>query len=134
MEEFAGAVIYKNLKDPSVMLVHQVGRRKNSWTFPMVQVDSDEDPVQAIRKELREGFGIVPEDLSYLGDITFGAGKKRLHCSVGRVANATRLVDHRLDIDDVQFFDLSDARRLMTKKEQLLIDSLQSLLSMTRSA
>jgi predicted NUDIX family NTP pyrophosphohydrolase len=134
MEEFAGAVVYKSPKDPAVMLVHEVGRRKGSWTFPMVQVDSDEDPVQAIRKELREGFGIVPEDLSYLGDITFGAGKKRLHCSVGHVANSAKPIDHRLDIDDAKFFALAEARSLLTKKEQLLLDSLQSLLSMTRSA
>lgn len=134
MDEFAGAVIYKNPKKPYVLLVHQVGHRKNSWSFPMVQIDSDEDPVPAIRKELKEGFGIQPEDLSYLGDITFGAGKKRLHCCVGHVSSSAKPVDRRVDIDSIEFIDLEKARSFLTKKEQTLLDSLQSLLSLLRSA
>src|SRR5687768_14272107 len=68
-----------------IVLMHPDGRvfwarrvRRDGWQFPQGGMNTDETPVEAMYRELREETGLLPEHVEVLGEIGRASCRERV--------------------------------------------------------
>ncbi|HKR82365.1 MAG TPA: NUDIX hydrolase [Candidatus Saccharimonadales bacterium] len=128
---------YMELQNPSVFIVatnhkgeillqsayrYTVGER--FWEIPAGQMESDEQPLEAAKRELIEETGLVSSDWQDLGKFyqILGTGNVPTHCFLASNARSTgEATDKDEDIESRTFMSLEAIERMI--KEGELVDS-----------
>jgi predicted NUDIX family NTP pyrophosphohydrolase len=132
-----------------VLLAHPGGpfwarRDLASWTLPKGEIDPGEDPLAAARREFLEETGFAsPGPFLPLGEQKQKSGKRISAWAFEGDADPARLESNRFEmewpprsgrmqsfpeIDRVQWFDLTEARRRLIAGQVPFLDALQALL------
>jgi predicted NUDIX family NTP pyrophosphohydrolase len=132
-----------------VLLAHPGGpfwarRDLASWTLPKGEIDPGEDPLAAARREFLEETGFAsPGPFLPLGEQKQKSGKRISAWAFEGDADPARLESNRFEmewpprsgrmqsfpeIDRVQWFDLTEARRRLIAGQVPFLDALQGLL------
>ncbi|WP_314451585.1 NUDIX hydrolase [uncultured Microbacterium sp.] len=111
--------------DDRVLLAHWIDGRRAAWTLPGGGLEAGEDPVQAVRREVREetGFRVSVGELLGIHSRVIPAEARLADGSSGplhtlRIVYRARIVGGRLrnetggSTDRAEWFTLSAARRL----------------------
>ncbi len=111
--------------DDRVLLAHWIDGRRAAWTLPGGGLESGEDPVQAVRREVREetGFRVSVGDLLGIHSRVIPAESRLASDSAGplhtlRIVYRARIVGGRLrnetdgSTDRAEWFTLAAARKL----------------------
>lgn len=137
---------------PEVLLVHPGGpfwasRDDGAWSIPKGEVDADEEPLAAARRELAEETGFAaPGTAVALTPVRQKSGKLVLAFAVAGDADVTKLVSNFIqlawpprsgqwvevpEVDRAGWFDLPAARRKILTGQLPLLDELATLLAAT---
>jgi predicted NUDIX family NTP pyrophosphohydrolase len=151
----AGLLMYRILKSQlEVLLVHPGGpfwvkKDRGVWTIPKGEIDRDEAPLDAARREFEEetGFGARGDFLS-LGKIRQKSGKvveawafagncdpgklKSNLCSMEWPPQSGRQINVP-EVDRASWFTLPDARAKLIEAQWPFLDRLQDLLETNTS-
>lgn len=131
-DQFVGCILYKAANPVHVLLVQPVGKSRKKWAIPEVEVSSEEDMAKAVRHEVADETGLKVNEVDYLGHVDYPRG--RLHCFFGKVNKNARPERGHLEVREVQFFPLNEARDLVDKRQLKLLDALASALVFRESA
>lgn len=124
----AGALIYRiNGKKLQILLVHQSDKRKNLWSIPKGGVEPSEEYEQAARREIREETNIEMGSLDFLGYVDYGKANKRLYCYFGEFPPESKVQAKRPEIDGANFFEVTQAKKMVEKRQRVLINALQKI-------
>ena len=124
----AGVLIYRfNGRKLEILLVHQSDKRKTLWSIPKGGVDRFEEFEQAARRELKEETHIDVGELEFLGYVDYGKANKRLYCYMGALPERAELRAKQPEIDAAQFFEIGQAKRMVEKRQRVLINALQKI-------
>ncbi len=133
-----------------VLLAHPGGpfwasRDLAAWTLPKGTVDEGEDPLAAAQREFREETGFCPvPPFHLLGELKQKSGKRITAWAFEGDADPTRFQSNLFamewpprsgrtqdfpEIDRVQWYPLSEARRKLPQGQAPFIDALDQLLA-----
>jgi 8-oxo-dGTP pyrophosphatase MutT (NUDIX family) len=109
------------------------------WLPPGGHIDPDEDPIQAVEREVREETGIEAVVEGLLGDVTYHFGRQDARGERERVlkrvrfflmrACGGRFADRDAEMDYVRWFPLPEAERSLTyENERALVRRARELL------
>jgi predicted NUDIX family NTP pyrophosphohydrolase len=130
----AGAIIYRfNGRKLEILLVHQSDKRKTLWSIPKGGVERFEDYETAARREVQEETGIVLGEVEFLGYVDYGKASKRLYCYLGVCPDDATLKKKLPEIDDLQFVEIGQAKRMVEKQQRILIQALQKIFAFGNS-
>src|SRR4051812_4441119 len=146
----AGLLMYRTCNGhPQVLLVHPGGpffRKKDqgAWSIPKGEAEPDEDLLVAARREFEEETGLKPSGPFTALTAVKQSGGKAVHAwAFHGDCDLTTLVCNTFtmewpprsgrhvefpEIDQWEFFDLSDARRKLNPAQVSLIDELEERL------
>ncbi len=146
----AGILLYRNgAAGLEVLLVHPGGpfwanRDAGAWSIPKGEIDADEEPLAAARREFAEETGIVPEGpFVTLPPVRQRSGKRVLawaaagDCDPAACRSNTFTMEWpprsgRMEAfpeaDRAAWFALDEARRRMVPAQQPLLDALAARL------
>ena len=150
----AGLLIYKIAKAKlSVLLVHPGGpfwerRDFGAWSVPKGEVEDGEDLLEAAHRELTEETGFtVTGATSFLGQIRQSGGKRVYAWAILGDVNLTEFRSSAFEmewprgsntvrsfpeVDRVEWFEISEARRRIHPAQITFLDTLESNVSPTR--
>jgi predicted NUDIX family NTP pyrophosphohydrolase len=124
----AGAIIYRfNGRKIEILLVHQTDKRKTLWSIPKGGVERFEDYEEAARREVQEETNILLPELEFLGYVDYGKANKRLYCYMGACPPDAVLAHKMPEIDQVEFFEIGQAKRMVEKQQRMMIHALQKI-------
>jgi predicted NUDIX family NTP pyrophosphohydrolase len=150
----AGLLMYR-IRDGKlqVLLAHPGGpffknKDEGAWTIPKGEVESDEDFLEAAKREFKEETGVTPTGPFTALTPIRQKGGKIVHawafegdCDPGAIVSNTfriewpprsgRLMDFP-EIDRAEFYDLAVARRKIKAAQAALIDELQGVVEPKR--
>jgi predicted NUDIX family NTP pyrophosphohydrolase len=131
-----------------VLLVHPGGpfwarRDAGVWSIPKGEVEADEDPVAAARREFAEELGFpVPDGvLVSLGEVRQRSGKRVLAWSLAGDADVSTVVSNRVqirvrgrlievpEVDRAEWCSLERAREKLNPGQVPLLERLRGLLA-----
>jgi predicted NUDIX family NTP pyrophosphohydrolase len=134
-----------------VLLVHMGGpfwaaKDERAWSIPKGEIDDDEDPLAAARREFAEELGSPPPDgpAVELGQIRQSSGKRVVAWAVEADFDPATIVSNTFElewpprsgrtqafpeVDRAAWFDLETARRKLVKGQVALLDALLERLS-----
>lgn len=134
-----------------VFLAHPGGpfwAKKDAWTIPKGEYESDEPPLEAAKREFQEETGFTPRgQFMELGQITQPSGKRVFawafegDCDPAAVTSNTCMVEwpprsgQQLEIPEVDraaWFSIAEARKKIFKGQEKLLDRLLSSLPRTQ--
>ncbi len=135
-----------------VLLAHPGGpfwkkRDEGSWSLPKGEYEAGEDPEIAARREFTEetGWEAAPRLLA-LGELTQAGGKHLTAFAMEADFDPASAVSNEFEmewppksglrrrfpeIDRVGWFELKQARRKILKSQEILLDRLEAVLSMS---
>lgn len=130
--ESSGTVLYRRVgEEIELLLVHPAGNfnRRAPWGIPKGQPLDGESLEDAARRETWEETGIVAGVLVSLGVVEYTRSAKRVHAFVAPAPDGAvaRCASH--EVDNVQFVELSRARRIMHPDQVVFVDRLIAYLS-----
>jgi predicted NUDIX family NTP pyrophosphohydrolase len=147
----AGLLLYRTgASGVQVLLVHPGGpfwQRKDlgAWSIPKGEIDADEDPLAAARREFREETGWSGEgEALALGSVRQKSGKVVHAWAVRGDADARALRSNTFEIewpprsgqrrsfpevDRAEWFDLAEARRRILPAQEPFLDALAAALA-----
>ena len=148
VKKSAGLLMYRHRGDElEVFLAHPGGpfwAKKDTWTIPKGEYESDEPPLEAAKREFQEETGFTPRgEFLELGQITQPSGKRVLawafegDCDPAAVISNTCMVEwpprsgQQLEIPEVDraaWFNIAEARKKIFKGQEKLLDRLLSSL------
>jgi len=152
MKKSAGLLMYRRgpAGEIEVLLAHPGGpfwrgKDEASWTLPKGEYLDPEDALAAARREFAEetGFAVTPPLLP-LGDITQKSGKRISAWAFRGDCDPAQLKSNRFEIewpprsgrqqsypeiDRVQWFSLSEARRQLPLAQRELLERLEKLIA-----
>lgn len=122
-----------------------VRRDAGSWSIPKGEIDDDEEPLVAARREFEEELGqIAPADgVVTLGSVRQAGGKEVTAFAVAGDLDVATIISDRVElewprgsgrvicfpeIDRAAWFSLADARSMLLKGQVPLLDRLGELL------
>ena len=124
----------------NIFLIHPTGfHHKRSWGIPKGRIEKDETPDEAALREFREETGIkIKSQLSFLCMSGYGATNrypgKDIHVYITNGDGSERFIScNNIDYgpnkglpenDDGQWFHLSEAKEIVMKSQQSMIDLL----------
>jgi ADP-ribose pyrophosphatase YjhB (NUDIX family) len=120
--QFASCALYKSGQTVEVLLVQPLGKGRKRWALPEVEVDSDEDMAEAVSREVAEETGVLVKTIDYLGFVDYPRG--RLHCYFGQAAKNAHPQRGHLEVREVKFVPLEEAKTLVDKRQKQLLDAL----------
>ncbi len=145
----AGLVIYRRQQGQlQVLLVHPGGplwqhKDEHAWSIPKGEIDADESPIDAARRELHEETGIVAHtDLASLGTVKQAGGKLVHVWAVEQDADLAAIVSNEFEmewplksgklarfpeVDRAGWFSLSVAREKIFTSQEPFLDRLVAL-------
>lgn len=124
----AGVIIYRfNGRKTEILLVHQSDKRKNLWSIPKGGVKEFEELETAARREVLEETSINLTELEFLGYIDYGKVNKRLYCFMGAFPDGAELRIAPPEIDNAQWVEIGQAKRMVEKQQRVLIHALQKI-------
>jgi predicted NUDIX family NTP pyrophosphohydrolase len=146
----AGILMYRNDANGRVVLLAHPGgpfyRNKDAgaWTIPKGELDTDEEPAHAARREFIEEIGAEPGGaLVSLGEIVQKGGKRVIAFAVEGAVDVTQLRSNTFDlewpprsgrmqsfpeVDRVAWMTLAVAREKILPSQIELLDRLERLL------
>lgn len=126
----AGAIVYRFHKQKlEVLLVHQSDKRKNLWSIPKGGAKSGEDFEEAARREVEEETNVRLRHLDFLGYVDYDKANKRLYCYSGKCPPDVSLQIRVPEIDNAGFFEVSQAKKMVDKRQRPLIQALQKIIA-----
>ncbi len=132
MKQSAGTLLYRQGPDGlEVLLVHASGNynRKAPWSIPKGEIDqADEAPEKTARRETEEETGVVPGELTPLGDMVYKKSRKRILCFTGPAPDDAQPHPACWEVDQARFVSLEEARRLLHPDQCVFLDRLEDLI------
>lgn len=129
----SGALVFRvKKKKLEILLVHQSDKHKNVWSIPKGGVEPDEEYEQAARREVEEETNVVTEHLDFLGYVNYGKAQKRLYCYMGECPENVELRIKTPEIDNAGFFEISQAKKMVDKRQRPLLTALQRIIAFDR--
>lgn len=152
MKKSAGILAYCiHEGEIKVLIVHPGGpyfwkKNEGVWTIPKGEYE-EEDPKDCAIREFREETGLEPpEQLTYLGEITYSTGKKVLCCWAGEVKYQENLnirsntfemewppgsgkLESFPEVDRGSFVTIPEARRLLHRDQARFLDTLEKYIN-----
>ncbi|MFK7885245.1 MAG: NUDIX domain-containing protein [Gammaproteobacteria bacterium] len=150
----AGLLIYKKVETKlRVLLVHPGGpfwekRDFGAWSVPKGEVEDGEDLIEAAHRELAEETGFTVTGVaSSLGQVRQSGGKLVYAWAIQGDVDLTEFRSSTFkmewprgsntvrsfpEVDKVEWFDISEARRRIHPAQRAFLDALESNLSPTR--
>lgn len=127
--QFAGCILFKRSKAKplEVLLVQPIGKGRNKWAIPQVEVDAKEDMAEAARNEAHDETGVTARNVDYLGFVDYQ--KYRLHCFFGLAPASAQPHRKHLEVREARFIPLDEALDLVDKKQQKLLNALRASLA-----
>jgi predicted NUDIX family NTP pyrophosphohydrolase len=148
----AGILLFRRREDAvQVLLGHSGGpffarKSTHAWSLPKGEIEVDEDPWEAARREFLEELGVlVPSgDRLSLGDIVQRNGKRVTAWAIEADLDPATVtpgtfemewprgsgrIQEFPELDRVQWFGTEEARTLMFVGQDVLLDRLETLLS-----
>ncbi len=110
-----------------VLLIHPSGNynRNAPWGIPKGEPDPDEtDREVTARRETWEETGVTVEKLFSLGFINYRKSRKRVHCYGGELPGDADPHPASWEIDQVAFFNIEEARRVIHPDQAAFLDRL----------
>lgn len=130
MRIVAGAIIYRfNKRKLEILLVHQSDKPKNLWSIPKGGAEPNEQFEATARREVKEETNVDLQHLDFLGYADYGKANKRLYCYMGICPNDLRLQIRTPEIDNAGFFEVSQAKKMVDKRQRPLINALQKIIA-----
>jgi predicted NUDIX family NTP pyrophosphohydrolase len=143
----AGVVLHRmGANGLEVLLVHPGGpywesKDDGAWSIPKGELDPDEEPLVAARREFAEELGTEPPDgdVIDLGEIRQRSGKRVRAFAIEGDLDATAIRSNEIEIewpprsgrtltipevDRAAWFDLTDMRRALNPAQQELVERL----------
>lgn len=132
MKQTAGTLLYRTTTSGlEVLLVHPSGNynRKSPWSIPKGELDPQESPEQAARRETLEETGVTAQDLVDLGFIEYTKSRKRVHCFAGKAPEdaAPRCVSW--EVDCAEFISMAKAKQVLHPDQTAFLTRLETHLS-----
>lgn len=132
MRQSAGTLLYR--KGPhglEVLLVHPSGayNRKAPWSIPKGELDPDEAPEAAARRETLEETGVEAGALVPLGEMVYCKSRKRVYAFGGPAPEGVEAAVKSWEIDQARFLPMEEARRVIHPDQAVFLDRLLALLS-----
>ncbi len=131
MKHAAGTLLYRDTASGlEVLLVHPSGsyNRKAPWSIPKGELDEDEDPEAAARRETWEEIGVCAGSLVALGFIDYTKSRKRVHCFAGLAPDGEAPRCASWEVDRAEFLDIANARKVIHRDQAPFLDRLEKLL------
>lgn len=131
VKQTAGTLLYRQMMDGlEVLLVHPSGNynRHAAWSIPKGELEKDESPELAARRETLEETGITAGLLVPLGYVEYTKSKKQVHCFTGPVPLTVVPSAASWEIDRAEFFPIAKAKRLIHADQVPLLERLESAL------
>ena len=129
----SGALVFRvKKKKLEILLVHQSDKHKNLWSIPKGGVEPNEEYEQAARREVEEETNVVTEHLDFLGYVDYGKSQKRLYCYMGECPENVDLRVNAPEIDNAGFFEISQAKKMVDKRQRPLLTALQRIIAFDR--
>jgi predicted NUDIX family NTP pyrophosphohydrolase len=131
-----------------VFIAHMGGpfwvRKERSWSIPKGEFPSEEDPLEAAKREFREEIGIDAPDAAYvsLGDVRYSSGKLVTVFAAEADLEVTEVVSNTFEtewpprsgrrqsfpeVDDARWVALDDARATLVAGQLSALDALERL-------
>jgi ADP-ribose pyrophosphatase YjhB (NUDIX family) len=131
MKESAGTLLYRTRASGLEVLIIKPGgfAARYGWSIPKGIVEAGEDPEAAARRETREETGVEAGSLEILGIIEYTKSRKRIHCFFGRAQDGEPRQTRDFEVAEARFVDKDEARRLLHRDQQALIDMLETRLA-----
>ncbi len=132
MKQSSGTLLYRTgASGVEVMLVHPSGwyNRSKPWGIPKGELDGDESPEQAARRETEEETGVQAGTLVPLGHIEYTKSKKRVHAFAGPAPEGCEPRCASWEIDGAKFFPLAEARACIHPDQAAFLDRLAARLT-----
>jgi 8-oxo-dGTP pyrophosphatase MutT (NUDIX family) len=104
--------------------VYRYTLNKRVWEIPAGYVETNEDPLDAGKRELMEEAGLISDEWRHMGTIyqIIGTGKVPCHCLLAKNArSAGRATDEDEDINNQRYLSLAEIETMIAKGE--LFDS-----------
>lgn len=131
VKQTAGTLLYRQMMDGlEVLLVHPSGNynRQSPWSIPKGELEKEESPEMAARRETLEETGITAGQLVPLGYVEYTKSKKQVHCFTGPVPLNVVPCPTSWEIDQADFFPMARAKRLIHPDQVPLLERLESAL------
>jgi predicted NUDIX family NTP pyrophosphohydrolase len=128
----SGTLLYRMVADQlEVLLVHPSGNfnRRAPWGIPKGQPNNEEDLETAARRETVEETGLVCGSLVALGHVDYKRSEKRVYAFAGPAPDAALPSCASWEVDNVQFIELSRARRIIHPDQATFLQRLIDLLA-----
>lgn len=152
----AGLILYRRGADGLEVLIAHMGgplwaKKKRGWSIPKGELDPDEDPLEAARREFLEEVGIAPPAGSplHLGEITQKSGKRviawaiegdldpddqeSITCEIEWPPRSGRRILIP-EVDRVAWVSPETARSLVIKGQTPLLDRLEQLIAAVKAS
>jgi ADP-ribose pyrophosphatase YjhB (NUDIX family) len=106
----AGILLYRVRKNKIEILL--VRNASKTWGIPKGHLKPGEDLQSAARRETFEECRLEPDELEYVGYVTYGRPVKRLHCFAAQVGSKDE-PEPCAEIMKAKFVELSRAKSLI---------------------
>lgn len=150
MKKSAGVLVYRVINGLEIFLVHPGGpffknKDLGAWTIPKGELNEDEEPLAAARREFFEetGFELAGE-FAELGQIKQKAGKIVFAWATEQDIDETKIISNTFqlelparskkfvtfpEIDKASWFNIDEAKMKINSAQIELIDRLENLIS-----
>jgi predicted NUDIX family NTP pyrophosphohydrolase len=132
MKLAAGTLLYRQgANGLEVLLVHPSGNynRHKPWSIPKGEAEPEENHLElTARRETEEEAGVKAADLVALGFADYRKSKKRVYCFAGAAPTGAAPHPASWEIDQVRFFVIKDARKMLHPDQCVFLDRLEELL------
>ena len=121
----AGGVVYR-LVDGRVEIVLCGRPKERLWALPKGTPEANETTEETALREVREETGLLVEILDRVGEIRYRFRDRRDGSPINKVVHhflmqpvGGDLADHDREFDEVRWYDIHEAERLLTHRNQV---------------
>jgi predicted NUDIX family NTP pyrophosphohydrolase len=133
MKLAAGTLLYRKAADEvEVLLVHPSGNynRHKPWSIPKGEAEPNENHLEiTARRETAEEAGVTAGDLVALGHADYRKSGKRVYCFAGPAPADANPHPASWEIDQVRFFSIGEARKILHPDQCVFLDRLAERLA-----